>query len=352
MQCHIQLCILYASANLQATVLRDLQLHLQLQSLMLQMAANAAAPSGRPSRTAETNTSMLWAPSAPLLPPQHAGLLPAGLKPDSEQAQQKHEQNVLCQSDRSPAQSRDLHTQPEAQLDHRPNDERNQLSPQHAQLVAQQEYQQAEQLVEANDSSAAASVSAVASNGSSQARPESTASEDKPDSGQQAKQASHNDAHQPWASCWLQPALPALAVPVTQRASYTAAVGQQGQQQRRVTASDVPHARMLQQQAARKSSGLQAARSLSWGQSAEDQALAKLRSSGEACCLWCQHLIAGTLSACMCLRLEAHMSTKMSEKQLTPELMHVLHKFAQHVGLHLHLVASPHMAAWNSSIVF
>ena len=246
------------------------------------MAANAVAPSGRPARTTETNTSMLWAPSAPLLPPQHAGLPPAGMKLATEQAQQNHEQNILCQSDRSPAQSGDLHTQPEAQPDQQPNGEHNQLLPEHAQSIAQQEIQQAEQLVAADDSSAAASVSAVASNGSSQVRPKSAASKDKPDSSQQAKQASHHDAHQPWASCWTQPALPALAVPVTQRALYTAAAEQQAQQQRRVTASDVPHARMLQQQAARKSSGLQAARSLSWGQSAEDQALAKLRKSGEA----------------------------------------------------------------------
>ena len=95
---------------------------------------------------------------------------------------------------------------------------------------------------------------------------------------QQTKQATCHGGHLPCASNWTQPALPSLNVPGAQSGLGTL-LGKQ--QRRRATASDVPAARSLQQQAVRQSSGLQAARLLSWSHTADDQSLASQPSSGE-----------------------------------------------------------------------
>ena len=269
----------------------------QLQHLMLQMAASAAAPPARPSRTAETNTSMLWAPSAPLLPSQSSLLPPTEVNIDSQQTQQLH-QTADTQDDKQTAQDlqgNDKRHQPEAQQENQPGTQQAQLFAQRAERIAQQEHQQAQQPVPAGQASTSSASAAVpVGNGHSEADETRNGDEQLLHSSQQhAQQASHHDARQPWTSRWTQPALPSIAVPA-QPAVLASQTGhqqqpqqyqqqqQQQQQHRRVTASAVPSRLMLQQHAARQGSGLQAARSLSWGHSAQDQALASLRSSGKA----------------------------------------------------------------------
>lgn len=223
---------------------------------MLQMAANAAVPPARPSRTAETSTSTLWAPGAPVLPEQPPCLLQTSrtAAPDSHQQQQPTQLQDTLQG----TQGSGTADWPEAQHA--------------AESVASGLTAEAD----AEDAHAAAADSRDQSSVQSQA--EDLASSGMSHSMQlPPQQGSHHDAHQPWATSWSQPALPALTVPT---AGSNRPVKQQ--QHRRSTASDAPASRALQQQAMRNSSGLQAAaRSLSWSQSAAaDQPLAGHATSG------------------------------------------------------------------------
>lgn len=225
---------------------------------MLQMAANAAVPPARPSRTAETSTSTLWAPCAPLLQDQPPCLEQNArtAAPDSHQQQQPTQLQGTSHGTRGSGTV----DWPEAQP-----------APHGAELVTSGSPTEAA----AGDAHAAAADSHDQSNVQSQA--EDPASGGMSHSMQLPPQhGSHHDAHQPWARGWSQPALPALTVPT---AGSNRPMKQQ--QHRRSTASDVPASRMLQQQAMRNSSGLQAARSLSWSQSAAaDQPLISQATSG------------------------------------------------------------------------
>lgn len=196
---------------------------------MLQMAADAAAPAACPSRTAETSTSTLWAPDAPLL---------RGLGAIHQQHQQTHAHDAA-------------------------------VPQQHEAQQPQEAASQAEELHVAVVQSEPASTSN---------NPEGSDTADMPGAAQgEAQQRHHHDAHQPWASAWPQPMLPAV----------TTAAGHSGQgqpslghhQRRRGTAESVAVSASLQQH--RRSRGLHAARSLSWSQSAEEPPGSSLPSSGK-----------------------------------------------------------------------
>ncbi len=238
---------------------------LQLQRLMLQMAANAAAPPARPSRTAETSTSTLWAPGAALLHRQPTSFLqPSSLPDGQKQPQQQHGQSIQLQASLSGA--------PDLGSGNEPGAQHAQRESQPASSAAPSESHKAE------DPDAASTDSHDQTSVQSQAQvaPCSIVSHSMQ---QPNKHASHHDAHQPWASQWAQPALPALTVPTAQ-SRLDMPLGLQ--QHRRATAADVPASRTLQQQAMRNSSGLQAARSRSWSQpAAGDSPLASQPSSGE-----------------------------------------------------------------------
>lgn len=224
---------------------------------MLQMAANAAAPPARPSRTAETSTSTLWAPGAALLR-QPSSLLQSSSLPDSQQ-QHQHEQASL-----SGAPDLGSGNEPGAQHAQRESQPASSAGP--------------SKIHDAADTDAASTESHDLTSVQSQAQgaPCSIVSHSMQ---QPSKHASHHDAHQPWASQWAQPALPALTVPTAQS---RLGMPLDLQQHRRATAADIPVSRTLQQQAMRNSSGLQAARSLSWSQpAAGDSLLASQPSSGE-----------------------------------------------------------------------
>lgn len=228
---------------------------------MLQMAANAAAPSARPSRTAETSTSTLWAPGAALLQQQPTSFLQSSLPDGPKQPQQQQEQ----------------FTQLQASLRGAPDlGSGNEQRAQHAQRDSQPASSAAPSEIHNTDASSTESHDQTSVQSQAQETPCSIVS----DSMQQpSKHASHHDAHQPWASQWAQPALPALTVPTAQ-SRLDMRLGLQ--QHRRATAADVPVSRTLQQQAMRNSSGLQAARSLSWSQpAAGDSPLASQPSSGK-----------------------------------------------------------------------
>jgi len=233
---------------------------------MLQMAANAAAPPARPSRTAETSTSTLWAPGAALLQRQPSSFLQPSL-PDSQHQQpqqQQHEQSIQLQASLNGAPDLGSGNEPGAQHAQRESQPASSAAP--------------SQIHNAEDTDAALTDSHDRNDVQSQAQ-EAPCSIMSHSTQQPSKHASHHDAHQPWASQWAQPALPALTVPTAQ-SSLDVPLGLQ--QHRRSTAADVPVSRTLQQQAMRNSSGLQAARSLSWSQpAAGDSPLASQPSSGE-----------------------------------------------------------------------
>ena len=236
---------------------------LQLQGLMLQMAANGAAPPARPSRTAETSTSTLWAPGAALLQRQPSSFLQSSSLPDSQQ-QQQQEQPIPLQASLSDAPDSGNGNEPGAQHAQRESQPLSSAAP--------------SEIHAAEDTDAASTESHDQTSVQSQAQgaPCSTVSHSMQ---QPSQHASHHDAHQPWASQWAQPALPALTVPTAQ-SRLDMPLGLQ--QHRRATAADVPVSRTLQQQAMRNSSGLQAARSLSWSQpAAGDSPLADQPSSGK-----------------------------------------------------------------------
>ncbi|DBA99043.1 hypothetical protein WJX77_007957 [Trebouxia sp. C0004] len=218
----------------------------QLQRLMLQMAANAAAPPARPSRTAETSTSTLWAPGAALLHRQPSSFLQHSSLPDSQQQQQQEQS-----------------TQLQASLSGAP-DSGNEPGAQHAQHESQPASSAAPSEVHAAEDPDAVSIESherTSVQNHSAGAPCSIVSHSMQ---QPSQHASHRDGHQPWASQWAQPALPALAVPTAQ---LRLGMPLDHQQHRRATAADVPVSRTLQQ-TMRNSSGLQAARSLSWSQPA------------------------------------------------------------------------------------
>lgn len=188
---------------------------------MLQMAADAAAPAARPSRTAETSTSTLWAPDAPLL---------RGLGAMDQQHQQTHAHDAAV--------------------------------PQ--QLERQQPQEMASQAAEL-PVAVAQSQAALASSSADRSR-----TAQRPAAAQQEAQQMHHhhDAHQPWASAWPQPILPAVTTAAGHSGQEQSSLGHQ--QRRRGTAESVAVSASLQQQ--RRGHGLHAARSLSWSQSAEEQA--------------------------------------------------------------------------------
>ncbi|KAL3156691.1 hypothetical protein ABBQ38_000967 [Trebouxia sp. C0009 RCD-2024] len=190
------------------------------------MAADAAAPTARPSRTAETSTSTLWAPDAPLLRGLTATpTLPPGTGKD---ALLHHQQS-------------------------RPSDAAQyaQQEPQQGELSATQT---AQPTVLSVQSAPVASV-ATTSNDAEVSQP--------PHSARAAReQMQHHDANQPWAGAWSQPALPAVTV---RSGLGRASLGVH--QRRRETDAAVAVPAFRQQP--RHSGGPQAARSLSWNQSAE-----------------------------------------------------------------------------------
>ena len=236
------------------------------------MAANAAAPPLRPSRTAETSTSTLWAPGPPLL--QRQPDLPQPASVAILDCQQQQQQPTQLRAGISGAQDSGNNSQQEAQF---------------AQHAARHDKQEAQPLASAgdysmlssednNDSEAALDAEPVRDSTQVPHRAEAPSSEAAVSGQQESKQASHHDAHQPWANIWTQPSLPALTVPAAQSG---AGILPGHQQYRRATASDVPATRALQQQAARQSSGQHAARSLSWSQSARDPPVANQHSTGD-----------------------------------------------------------------------
>lgn len=212
---------------------------------MLQMAAEAAAPAARPSRTAETSTSTLWAPDAPLLRGLNA-------TPTVPPVAGMHDQ---------------LHLQ-----QHEPA-----VQPQHAQQKPQQAGEMATQAAQptaGSAQSAAASGGASTSSNTEVSQPTQTPSAAQ----QQAQQMQHHDANQPWARAWSQPALPAVTVAAGRPRLGQADHAQQ--QRRRETVAEVAVSASLQQH--RHSHGLHAVRSLSWSQSAEEQPVGSLHSSGKS----------------------------------------------------------------------
>ncbi|KAA6428241.1 MAG: hypothetical protein FRX49_01837 [Trebouxia sp. A1-2] len=240
------------------------ELKQQLQRLMLQMAANAAAPPARSSRTAETSTSTLWAPGAALLQRQLSSLSQPSSLQDSQHQQPQQQEEHFTQLQAS------LRVAPDSGNGNEPGAQHAQHESQPASSAAPSEVHAAE------DSDAASTESHDQTSVQSQAQgaPCSIVSHSMQ---QPSKRASHHDAHEPWASQWAQPALPALTLPTAQ-----SCLDRPGdlQQHRRATAADVPVSRTLQQQAMRNSSGLQAARSLSWSQpAAGDSPIASQPSS-------------------------------------------------------------------------
>ena len=208
---------------------------------MMQMAADAAAPVARPSRTAETSTSTLWAPDAPLLRGQ--GMADQQGRIFDAAMQQQHAQQELQQSQESATKAAEL--------------------PVH---VAQS----AAVLGNASVSNAAEKGQLAQMPGAAQ---------------QEAQQMHHHDANQPWASAWPQPMLPAVTVAAGHFGQARTSLAQH--QRRRGTAESVAVSASLQQH--RQSRGLHAMRSLSWSQSAEEHPVDSLPSSGKwlirAC--WC-----------------------------------------------------------------
>ena len=214
---------------------------------MLQMAANAAAPAASSRRTAETNTSTLWAPSAPLLQGQTSS--PA--LPSTALDTQLEQQHWGEASGTAAAEE---------------------LSQQEVNRAQDSSCQAAMELVQAP----AAADGAVASEGC-QDSPEAEA----PSITQQAQHAQHHDASQPWARAQTQPALPVVSV-----SADRPRLSVRPEQRRRATAADAPVPAAVQQH--RQGSGLNAARSLSWSHSAaEDQPLNSQRSSGRPCISLC-----------------------------------------------------------------
>lgn len=208
------------------------------------MAADAAAPAARPSRTAETSTSTLWAPDAPLLQGRIASpTLPAPTGMDVQpHNQQSHSSDGVVQ----PQQEQE---QPE-------------LSPAQA----------AEPIVVMPQSAEpTAPVLGVASTSNNAEGSQPT---QLPPAAQ--AQMQHHDANQPWASAWTQPALPALTVAAGRPGLERSRLGQH--QHRTETASGTAVPPSLQQP--RHSSGRHTARSLSWSQSAQ-QSVGSLVTSGE-----------------------------------------------------------------------
>ena len=199
---------------------------------MLQMAADAAAPAARPSRTAETSTSTLWAPDAPLL---------RGSGTNDHQHQRGH----VC------------------------------VDQQQAQQEPQQSWETATQAAELPVGIVQSA--AVLDNTSVSNSAESSQSAQMPNAAQQeAQQMHHHDANQPWASAWTHPMLPAVTV----AAGYSGqSRSNPGRQHRRQTAESVAVSESVQQH--RHSRGLHAARSLSWSQSAEERLVGSLPSSGK-----------------------------------------------------------------------
>lgn len=221
---------------------------------MLQMAANAAAPAASSRRTAETNTSTLWVPGAPLLRGQTSSpALPTTAL--NAQLEQQH-QREACDAATA--------------------EEPSQQEVNQAQDSSCQSAMDPVQTSAAYDDASASESGQV----NQQAEMLSTA--------QQAQHAQHHDASQPWASAQTQPALPVVAVPADRL----------GLSRRRATAADVPAPAALWQH--RQGSGLNTARSLSWSHAAaEDQPLNSQRSSGRpyvkpggiACAANCSKLV-------------------------------------------------------------
>lgn len=207
---------------------------------MLQMAADAAAPAARPSRTAETSTSTLWAPDAPLL--QGRGL-------EGQLHLQQHQQGHILDAA---------------------------VPRQHAQQELQQSQERTTKAAELPVSvalSAAVLDNASVSNNAERSHPTEIPSA----SQQEAQHKHHHHANQPWASGWAQPMLPAVSIAAGHSGQGRTSLGLH--QRRRGTAESVAVSASLQQQ--RHSREVHAVRSLSWSQSAEDHPVGSLPSSGK-----------------------------------------------------------------------
>ena len=203
---------------------------LQLQTLMLQMAADAAAPAARPCGTTETSTSTLCAPDALLL---------KGLGMTDQQHQEGHVFDAAMQQE---------HAQQEQQQSHKGATPAAELPVDTAQSTALMD-------------------NASFSNSAERGEPAQTPSA----AGQQAH---HHDANQPWTSAWTQPMLPAVTVAAGQSGQRRTSLGQQ---RRRGTVDSVAVSTFQH----RHNGGLHAVRSLSWSQSAEEHPVGSLPSSGK-----------------------------------------------------------------------
>ena len=207
---------------------------------MLQMAADAAAPAARPSQTAETSTSTLWASDAPLL---------QGRGQEDQLHLQQHQQGHLLGAA---------------------------VQQQHAQQELQQSQERATKAAELpvhDTQSAAVLDNASVSSSADQSQPAELPST----SQQEAQQMHHHDAKQPWASAWAQPMLPAVTVAAGHSGQGQTSLGLH--QRRRGTAESVAVSASLQRQ--RHSRGVHAVKSLSWSQSAGEHPAGSLPSSGK-----------------------------------------------------------------------
>ena len=240
---------------------------LQLQELMLQMAAQAAANDRKPTRSVANSTSTLWplqaaqqlqpqqatamasttdllfAPSASLLPyqPQHTAAEAADRTGD--RPQQNMQQTSIAAQD----------SEPEAR---------------HASAVDQTiDAVQSSGQLSLNPAAAATRPSHVPQAEGLQQQSAGETNNADADSASMHKsglQLTHHDASQPWGTSWKQPSLAPVELPLGQSGLGKLPSGPD--QHRRATASDVPvNGPRPQQGSARPSNGLHIARSLSWG---------------------------------------------------------------------------------------
>ena len=257
-----------------ASVVRTCTCVLQLQELMLQMAAQAAAHERKPDRSVANSTSTLWplqapeqlqpqqasavtsttdslfAPSASLLPyqPQHtagAATPTSGNRSGQDSGPEARHISAVDQTADDVQSSGQLSSNPAAAAtgpSHGPNAERLQ---QHA----------AEETNGANADSASMHKSGL--------------------------QLTHHDASQPWGMAWKQPSLAPVKLPLGQSGLGKLPSGPH--QHRRATASDVPlNGPGPQQGSARPGNILHAARSLSWGNQTAETPQLHQHGSGTA----------------------------------------------------------------------
>ena len=235
---------------------------------MLKMASDAAAPAANSRRSAETSTSTLWAPKLPGLPSSTASTNPA---PGTDAYIAQHQKRHICDHESLSVTAR----RAEAGLQQRECT---------ASEAAEPSLDQTQE--------AAAQTDATTSRGNDEvSQPDEVCSASQTQGGQ--AQVQHHDATQPWAIAWTQAALPPVATASARTALPTSGPGPEPV--RRATAADVCRADFLQQR--RQISGLHAARSLSWSNSAgEDQTLPSQHVSGKPLLL--QSLMASSILKC------------------------------------------------------